>query len=161
MGQLITKRIGVETFVDKLAEVSKHELYSKALKHPQVRLASPTDLRFDPEFCRLYKGTLIEKAQFVQVSSINCYYDAYEGLEGTLAKAVAPASNTPSKVAEPSEAELKAVAKYKDVIREQDGQIQHLRQRLAALEGDHITSQVNCSSSFCEQLFRYTLICCV
>lgn len=34
------------------------------------------------------------------------------------------------------------MAKYKDVIREQDGQIQHLRQRLAALEGGHIAAQV-------------------
>ena len=75
-------------------------------------------------------------------------------MEGTIAKAVAPASNTPSKGAEPSEAELKAVAKYKDVIREQDGQIQHLRQRLAALEGDHISAQVlNCLSTLADGMF--------
>lgn len=49
---------------------------------------------------------------------------------------------SPKGAESPSESELKAVAKYKDVIREQDGQIQHLRQRLAALEGDHIASQV-------------------
>ena len=36
----------------------------------------------------------------------------------------------------------KAVAKYKAEIREQDGQIQHLRQRLAALEVDHIAAKV-------------------
>lgn len=55
----------------------------------------------------------------------------------------------------PSEAELKAVSKYKDVIREQDGQIQHLRQRLAALEGDHISAQVSSCTPF---LFLISLI---
>lgn len=63
------------------------------------------------------------------------------GLEGVIAKAVAPPTS-PKGAESPSESELKAVAKYKDVIREQDGQIQHLRQRLAALEGDHIAAQV-------------------
>ena len=63
------------------------------------------------------------------------------GLEGVIAKAVAPPTS-PKGAESPTESELKAVAKYKDVIREQDGQIQHLRQRLAALEGDHIASQV-------------------
>ena len=57
--QLITKRIGVETFVDKLAEVSKNEVYSKALKHPQIRLTGSSDIQFDHEFCLLYKGNLI------------------------------------------------------------------------------------------------------
>ncbi len=56
--QLITKRIGVETFVDKLAEVSKNEVYSKALKHPQIRLTGASDIQFDHEFCLLYKGNL-------------------------------------------------------------------------------------------------------
>jgi len=116
--QLITKRIGVETFVDKLAEIAKHEIYSKALKHPQIQgQANVSDIHFDHEFCRLYKA-----------------------LEGTLAKAVAPSAD--AKEGEtPSESELKAVAKYKDVIREQDAQIQHLQQRLANLEGDHIVAQ--------------------
>ncbi|KZS07636.1 General vesicular transport factor p115 [Daphnia magna] len=115
--QLITKRIGVETFVDKLAEIAKHEVYSKALKHPQIRINTAADIQFDHEFCRLYKA-----------------------LESVIAKAVAPPTS-PKGAESPSESELKAVSKYKDVIREQDGQIQHLRQRLAALEGDHIAAQ--------------------
>ncbi|XP_046656034.1 general vesicular transport factor p115-like isoform X1 [Daphnia pulicaria] len=113
--QLITKRIGVETFVDKLAEIAKHEVYSKALKHPQIRINTAADIQFDHEFCRLYKG-----------------------LEGVIAKAVAPPTS-PKGAESPSES--MALAKYKDVIREQDGQIQHLRQRLAALEGGHIAAQ--------------------
>lgn len=35
---LIEKRIGIEIFLDKLSEVSKHEAYNRALKHPQVSI---------------------------------------------------------------------------------------------------------------------------
>jgi len=55
--QLITRRIGVETFLDKLAEASKHEVYSKALKHPQIHIGSPEEVQLDYEFCRLYRST--------------------------------------------------------------------------------------------------------
>ncbi|CAG9565043.1 unnamed protein product [Danaus chrysippus] len=61
--QLLVKRIGVETFVAKLSDVSRHELYNKAAKHPQMRAASPADLLLDYEFCKLFKsleGPLIE-----------------------------------------------------------------------------------------------------
>lgn len=53
---MITKRIGVETFNDKLAEIAKHVIYTRALKHPQNRIEGPTDLALDHEFCRLHKG---------------------------------------------------------------------------------------------------------
>ncbi len=70
---------------------------------------------------------------------------------------IAPSSTGDAKEAEPpSESELKAVAKYnemireldkdKETIREQEEQIQHLRQRLAALEAQNITTQVTASS---------------
>lgn len=35
--QLIEKRIGLETFLDKLSEIGKHEGYNRALKHPQLK----------------------------------------------------------------------------------------------------------------------------
>ena len=54
--QLIAKRIGLETFMDKLAEASKHEMYSRGLKHPQINIGSPEDVQLDNEFCRLYKS---------------------------------------------------------------------------------------------------------
>lgn len=127
--QLITRRIGVETFLDKLAEASKHEVYSKALKHPQIHIGSPEEVQLDYEFCRLYRT-----------------------LEAQIVKVIAPSSTGDAKEAEPpSESELKAVAKYnemireldkdKETIREQEEQIQHLRQRLAALEAQNITTQ--------------------
>lgn len=54
--QLIIKRIGIETFTNKLGEVSKHESYSKAGKQPQIRISSHTDLLLDYEFCKLFKA---------------------------------------------------------------------------------------------------------
>ena len=53
--QLIEKRIGIEIFLDKLSEVSKHEAYNRALKHPQIKCAKPGDLVFDHSFCQLFK----------------------------------------------------------------------------------------------------------
>jgi hypothetical protein len=54
--QLVEKRLGLETFLDKMGEVSKHELYSKAAKHPQLRPKHPSELLLDHEFCRLFKA---------------------------------------------------------------------------------------------------------
>ncbi len=53
--QLIEKRIGFEVFMDKLSEVTKHEAYNRALKHPQLKVAKPVDLVFDNRFCTLFK----------------------------------------------------------------------------------------------------------
>jgi len=53
--QLIEKRIGCEIFLDKLSEVSKHEAYNRALKHPQVKANKPSELVFDYSFCQHFK----------------------------------------------------------------------------------------------------------
>ncbi|XP_015379164.1 PREDICTED: general vesicular transport factor p115 [Diuraphis noxia] len=52
---LITKRIGVETFVDKLNDVSRNESYTRASKHPQPTAQDPNTLLLDYEFCKLFK----------------------------------------------------------------------------------------------------------
>lgn len=36
--------------------MSKHESYSKASKHPQLRPKQPNELLLDHEFCRLFKA---------------------------------------------------------------------------------------------------------
>lgn len=54
--QLLVKRIGLETFIGKLGEVSKHEMYSRAAKQPQIRAKSMGELLLDYEFCKLFKG---------------------------------------------------------------------------------------------------------
>ena len=43
-------------YANKLAEIAKHEVYSKGLKHPQIRIVNIWDVQLDHEFCRLYKG---------------------------------------------------------------------------------------------------------
>ncbi|KPJ02496.1 General vesicular transport factor p115 [Papilio xuthus] len=53
--QLVVRRVGMETFVAKLSEVSRHELYNKAAKHPQLRAKAPAEVLIDYEFCRLFK----------------------------------------------------------------------------------------------------------
>ena len=57
--QLIEKRIGIEIFLDKLSEVSKHEAYNRALKHPQIKCLKPGDLILDHSFCQLFKVSFI------------------------------------------------------------------------------------------------------
>lgn len=46
----------MEVFTSKLSEVSRHELYNKAAKHPQLRAKVAADVLIDYEFCRLFKG---------------------------------------------------------------------------------------------------------
>lgn len=53
---LIEKRIGRETFLAKMGEVSRHEQYSKASKHPELRPRAPSELLLDHEFCKLFKA---------------------------------------------------------------------------------------------------------
>lgn len=102
--QIISKRIGVEMFLDKLGEVSKHEQYSKALKHPNIRPGMKSELLLDHEFCRLFKA-----------------------LEGLVGKAVSPkvdflnGSDVPDSI---------LVQQYKEVIREQDMKIQTLEKEV-------------------------------
>lgn len=54
--QLIERRVGIETYITKLGDVSKHELYSRAAKQTQIKSKGPTDLLLDYEFCKLFKS---------------------------------------------------------------------------------------------------------
>lgn len=54
--QLIEKRVGLETYISKLGEVSRHEVYSRAAKQPQIRATQPSELLLEYEFCRLFKA---------------------------------------------------------------------------------------------------------
>lgn len=61
--QLVVKRIGLEIYIRKLGEISRHESYSRAGKNPQIRVESGSDLLLDYEFCKLFK-TLERKFNF-------------------------------------------------------------------------------------------------
>lgn len=44
LSQLIEKRVGLETYCKKLNEISRHELYAKAAKQPQIKAKHSTEL---------------------------------------------------------------------------------------------------------------------
>ena len=100
--QLVEKRIGVEIFMDKLSEISKHEAYNRALKHPQLKCQDASELVFDNRFCAAFK--LAEHAV------INKLESALSQQEDTGERAVDPA----------------VLLQYKDLIREQDQRINEI-----------------------------------
>lgn len=100
--QLVEKRIGTEIFMDKLGEISKHEAYNKALKHPQLKCQDASELVFDNKFCAVFK--LSEHAV------INKLESALSQQEDNGERAVDPG----------------ILMQYKDMIREQDQRINEI-----------------------------------
>lgn len=112
MRQLITKRIGLETFTAKLSEVPRHEAYNRAAKHPQLKAKAPHDVLIDYEFCRLFKvmeGVLIQSLTASQEN----------GVSETGLDRASPESNT--------------LDQYKNLIRQQDARLQELMAQLDGL----------------------------
>lgn len=125
--QLIVKRIGIETFLDKLNDVSRHEMYSKASKHPQLYCKTSKELLLDYEFCRLFKI-----------------------LESMIVKAVTRRSDSNGDVInkEPNE----NIEQYKEMIRIQDRRLSELNDENMKLKEqltryvtdiDHLRQQVS------------------
>lgn len=113
ISQLIIKRIGQETFCNKLNEVSRHEAYSRACKQAQIRAKGASELLLDYEYCKLYKGLEALIAKLVNGFDV----DGIELTELTLS----------------SEASA-LVSQYKGIIRGMDAQIQTLQQSSKELE---------------------------
>ena len=97
--QLVEKRIGAEMFLDKLGEVSKHEAYNRALKHPQLKCQEASELVFDNRFCAAFK--LSEHAVINKLEAALSQQE--DGGERPLDPAV--------------------ILQYKELIREQDQRI--------------------------------------
>lgn len=104
---LIENRIGVEKFQDAIGGIARHEIYSRTLKHPQPSAKNPSELLLDHEFCRLLKS-----------------------LEGVVIKSIIDANNEHQNRSQLSMSlsDNTLVLQYKDLIREQDVQIQKLNQ---------------------------------
>ncbi|CAH0755570.1 unnamed protein product [Diatraea saccharalis] len=103
--QLLVKRIGMETFMAKLSEVTKHESYNRAAKHPQLRVKSPSEMLIDYEFCRLFKSlenVLTESLSVKQENGVSGRGDD-------------------------------ALQQYKSLIRQQDARLHELAAQLDAL----------------------------
>ncbi|XP_066089002.1 general vesicular transport factor p115 isoform X1 [Saccopteryx bilineata] len=112
--QLIEKRIGKENFIEKLGFISKHELYSRASQKPQPNFPSPEYMIFDHEFTKLVKE-----------------------LEGAITKAIYKSSEEDKKEEEEKktlEQHDSIVTHYKNVIREQDLQLEELKQQISTLK---------------------------
>ncbi|XP_048855730.1 general vesicular transport factor p115 isoform X2 [Brienomyrus brachyistius] len=110
--QLIDRRIGKENFVEKLGFINKHELYSRAAQKPQPSFSSPEQMLFDHEFTRLVKE-----------------------LEGVITKAVHKSSEEEKKeeeVKKTLEQHDSIVTQYKELIREQDTQINELKEKVSS-----------------------------
>lgn len=114
--QLLVKRVGLDTFVDKLAAIPKQECYSQAAQKPQLKYKHPSEVFFDYEFCRLFKS-----------------------LEGTIIKAVQP---RPKDLQNGPESNMTAqqhslLLQYKGVIRDQDERIKSMTSELELLRREH------------------------
>uniref|UniRef100_A0A5F9CBC9 General vesicular transport factor p115 n=1 Tax=Oryctolagus cuniculus TaxID=9986 RepID=A0A5F9CBC9_RABIT len=112
--QLIEKRIGKENFIEKLGFISKHELYSRASQKPQPNFPSPEYMIFDHEFTKLVKE-----------------------LEGVITKAIYKSSEEDKKeeeVKKTLEQHDSIVTHYKNMIREQDLQLEELKQQVSTLK---------------------------
>ncbi|NWY72349.1 USO1 factor, partial [Erithacus rubecula] len=127
--QLIEKRIGRENFIEKLGFISKHELYSRAAQKPQPSFSSPDHVMFDHEFTKLVKE-----------------------LEGVISKAIYKSSEEDKKeeeVKKTLEQHDNIVTHYKKVIREQDQELEELKQRINTLTSQNeqlqatVTQQVS------------------
>uniref|UniRef100_A0A8C0HPY8 General vesicular transport factor p115 n=1 Tax=Buteo japonicus TaxID=224669 RepID=A0A8C0HPY8_9AVES len=120
--QLIEKRIGRENFIEKLGFISKHELYSRAAQKPQPSFSSPDHMMFDHEFTKLVKE-----------------------LEGVISKAIYKSSEEDKKeeeVKKTLEQHDNIVTHYKKVIREQDQELEELKQRINTLTSQNEQLQV-------------------
>ena len=93
--QLVQKRIGKDMFLGKIGDIPKHESYIRALKTPQLKCASTSDLLFDHMFCDLFRH--------VERDIINILSN----------RPVTPVTNGGG-------AESGDIAQYKNFIREQD-----------------------------------------
>lgn len=112
--RLINKRIGIDVFQEKLELLSKSEFYGKALQKPQLKLSKPTDMVLDYEFARLYKS-----------------------FEGSITRLLTARTNNPTgnTLLDPLATGLydqqasTMVAHYKDLIRQQDQQLNSYKQK--------------------------------
>lgn len=111
--QLIIKRVKVETFVNKLNMISKHESFCKAARAPHVKYNQASEVLYDFEFCRLFKS-----------------------LEGSIITSVQPKeleiSNEPE--SNMTTEQLVLLQQYKEVIRNQDQLLCSLKDELQKLE---------------------------
>ncbi|XP_071496657.1 general vesicular transport factor p115-like [Diadema antillarum] len=123
--QIIAKRIGVESFIEKLEVVSKHESYTLAAQKPQLRFDAPEKVLFDYEFTTLFKQ-----------------------LESTVIKAIEAGDDVDAK--KTVEDHNSIVTQYKDIIRDQDNQLGELRKKHEELTREYKRAEAQLSEQSCQ-----------
>ncbi|KAJ8953566.1 hypothetical protein NQ318_002986 [Aromia moschata] len=113
LSQLIEKRVGIETYCKKLGEISRHEVYAKAAKQPQIKARHSGELLLEFEFCKLFKA-----------------------LEGVIVQALGVQRDLSNGISELSlsEHENALLLQYKDLIRDQDKKLQELQRNFNSLQ---------------------------
>lgn len=102
-------------YASKLTLVSRHEVYAKAGKQPQINVKSSNDILMDFEFCKLFKA-----------------------LEGVIMNALGVQRDLSNGISELSlsEHENALLLQYKELIREQDKRFQDLQREFEKVAKD-------------------------
>lgn len=115
LSQLIEKRVGIETYAAKLSLISRHEVYAKAAKQPQIKAKTSGELLLEFEFCKLFKSL-----ESVVMNALGVQRDLSNGISELSL----------------SEHENALLLQYKELIREQDKNFQAVRKELQDINKD-------------------------
>lgn len=113
LSQLIEKRVCIETYCKKLNEISRHEVYAKAAKQPQIKAKHSSELLLEFEFCKLFK---VMEGLIIQAL----------GVQRDLSNGISELSL--------SEHENALLLQYKELIRDQDKKLQDLQRKFNHLQ---------------------------
>ncbi|XP_063916288.1 general vesicular transport factor p115 [Zophobas morio] len=116
LSQLIEKRVGTETYCKKLGEISRHEVYAKAAKQPQIRAKHSSELLLEFEFCKLFKAL-----EPVIIKALGVQRDLSNGMSELSL----------------SEHENALLLQYKELIRDQDKKLQDLQKNINNLHREN------------------------
>jgi hypothetical protein len=116
LSQLIEKRVGTETYCKKLSEISRHEVYAKAAKQPQIRAKHSSELLLEFEFCKLFKAL-----EPVIIKALGVQRDLSNGMSELSL----------------SEHENALLLQYKELIRDQDKKLQDLQKNINNMQREN------------------------
>lgn len=116
LSQLIEKRVGTETYCKKLGEISRHEVYAKAAKQPQIRAKHSSELLLEFEFCKLFKAL-----EPVIIKALGVQRDLSNGMSELSL----------------SEHENALLLQYKELIRDQDKKLQDLQKNINNMQREN------------------------
>ncbi|CAH0564036.1 unnamed protein product [Brassicogethes aeneus] len=116
LSQLIEKRVSIETYCKKLGEISRHEVYAKAAKQPQIKAKHSSELLLEFEFCKLFKA-----------------------LEGVIIQALGVQRDLSNGLSELSlsEHENALLIQYKELIRDQDKKLHDLQKEIHTMKREN------------------------